>query len=187
MRVHGGERQRRAASRPHLRAQFRGENRSDGTHASSTDPDARLFKNATGQAARLCFMGHAPMENRSGLVVDTRHTLVMATAEREAALAMDGELSARHPITLGADKGCDAARVLDALRASMVAPHVSGRKSTIAGPATRSGSVCLYTVRGHSEWLRRPFQAAAEIGVAMLMYAWSGVLPPSDECGLLPL
>ena len=51
----------------------------------------------------------------------------------------------------------------------------------------RGGSVCLNTVRGVSKWLRRPFQAAAGIGVARLMYAWSGVFPPSDECGLLPL
>ena len=51
----------------------------------------------------------------------------------------------------------------------------------------RGGSVCLNTVRGVSKWLRRPFQAAAGIGVARLMYAWSGTFPPSDECGLLPL
>ena len=51
----------------------------------------------------------------------------------------------------------------------------------------RGGSVCLNTVWGVSKWLRRPFQAAAGIGVARLMYAWSGVFPPSDECGLLPL
>ena len=52
---------------------------------------------------------------------------------------------------------------------------------------TRGGSVCLNSFWGVLKWLSRPFQAAAGIGVAKLMYAWSGVFPPSDECGLLPL
>src|SRR4051812_13834966 len=71
---------------------FRGEKRSNETHASTTDPDARLFKKAAGQASRLCHMGHALMENRNGLVVDATLTTASGTAEREAAIAMVGDL-----------------------------------------------------------------------------------------------
>src|SRR4051795_6196700 len=71
---------------------FRGEKRSNETHASTTDPDARLFKKAAGQASRLCHMGHALMENRNGLVVDATLTTATGTAEREAAIAMVEDL-----------------------------------------------------------------------------------------------
>ncbi len=67
---------------------FRGEKRTNATHASTTDPDARLFKKARGQAARLCHMAHVLMENRHRLVVDATLTHATGTAEREAALSM---------------------------------------------------------------------------------------------------
>jgi transposase len=73
---------------------FRGEKRCNQTHASTTDPDARLFKKAAGQASRLCHMGHALMENRNGLVVDATLTTATGTAEREAATAMVEDLPA---------------------------------------------------------------------------------------------
>lgn len=69
---------------------FRGEPRSNDTHASTTDGDARLYKKAAGQTARLCHMGHALMENCNGLVVDTSLTKATDTAERESAIAMMG-------------------------------------------------------------------------------------------------
>jgi transposase len=83
---------------------FRGEKRCNETHASTTDPDARLFKKAAGQASRLCHMGHALMENRNGLVVDATLTTATGTAEREAAIAMVGDLPEGGRITLGGDK-----------------------------------------------------------------------------------
>ncbi len=85
---------------------FHGEKRSNQTHASATDPDARLLRKSAGQEARLCFMGHALMENRNGLVVDACLTRADGHAERVAALAMI-EPRADRPgrITLGADKG----------------------------------------------------------------------------------
>src|SRR4029078_10162267 len=86
---------------------FRGEKRSNETHASTTDPDARLFKKAAGQASRLCHMGHALMENRNGLVVDATLTTATGTAEREAAIAMVGDLPEGGRITLGGDKAYD--------------------------------------------------------------------------------
>lgn len=120
---------------------FHRQKRSNDTHASTTDPDARLLRKAPGQAAKLAFMGHVLMENRSCLVVDARLTLATGTAEREAALAMVGDVPGRHRITLGADKGYDAASFVDALRGLNVTPHVaqstSGRRSAIDGRTTR--------------------------------------------------
>ena len=69
---------------------FHGEQRTNDTHASTTDPDARLFRKGTGKEAKLCFMGHVLMENRHGLVVDGRVSEATGTAEREMALAMIG-------------------------------------------------------------------------------------------------
>ena len=80
---------------------FRGQRRSNETHASTTDPDARLYRKARGQAAKLCCMGHLLMENRSGLVVDTETTHATGTAEREAAEAMVGDVPGCGRITLG--------------------------------------------------------------------------------------
>jgi transposase len=126
---------------------FRGEKRSNATHSSSTDPDARLFKKARGQAAKLCHMGHVLMENRNGLVVDAMLTHATGTAEREAALAMLARMDGRHRITLGADKAYDAASFIAALRGIKVTPHVAqndkGRRSAIDGRTTRHAG---YTV-----------------------------------------
>src|ERR1700759_1279697 len=77
---------------------FHGETRSNETHACTTDPDARLFKKAAGQASRLCHMGHVLMENRNGLVVDATLTTATGTAEREAAIAMIEDLGGSHRI-----------------------------------------------------------------------------------------
>lgn len=120
---------------------FHGERRSNATHASRTDPDARLFKKAQGQAAKLCHMGHVLMENRNGLVVDAMLTHATGTAEREAALAMLTRMEGRHRITLAADKAYDAAQFIAALRTIKVTPHVAqhnnGRRSAIDGRTTR--------------------------------------------------
>ena len=67
---------------------FHKEKRSNETHASTTDPDARLYRKADGRESRLCFMGHAVMENRNGLAVDASLGLATGTAEREATLTM---------------------------------------------------------------------------------------------------
>ena len=83
---------------------FRKEKRSNQTHASTTDPDARLYRKADGRESRLCFMGHVMMENRNGLVVDATLTRASGMAEREAALAMLDRRKSRRRITLGGDK-----------------------------------------------------------------------------------
>lgn len=106
---------------------FKGEKRSNETHASSTDPDARLFKKSAGDKSRLCYMGHALMENRNGLVVDVETTEASGTAEREAAKRMV-ERSVPKGSTLGADKGYDAADFVAAMREVRVTPHVAAKR-----------------------------------------------------------
>ena len=88
---------------------FRGERRSNATHASASDADARLYRKGDGQSSRLCFMGHLLMENGNALIVDAALTRASGTAEREAALAMLGRRGTRRRITLGADKAYDVA------------------------------------------------------------------------------
>jgi transposase len=114
---------------------FHKEKRSNETHRSVTDPEARLYKKGSGQPAKLCYLGHALMENRHGLVVGGSATLATGTAEREAALALlDSRRRSRRRITLGADKAYDVADFVAALRARSVSPHV-----TIDGHLSKTG------------------------------------------------
>jgi transposase len=120
---------------------FKGEKRSNETHISTTDPDARLYRKGSGQEAKLCFIGHALMENRNGIYVDARLTRVSGHAERLAALEMIEERAERpHPVTLAADKGFDAADFVAGLREMNVTPHIAqntSRKSAIDRRTTR--------------------------------------------------
>jgi transposase len=123
-------------------AEFHGQKRSNETHASTTDPDARLYRKGPGKEAKLCFMGHALMENRNGLVVDACLTEANGHAERIAALHMIEPRADRpRPITLGADKGYDAEDFVNELRSMKTTPHVaqnvSGRSSAIDARTTR--------------------------------------------------
>ncbi|MGI4811677.1 MAG: IS5 family transposase, partial [Janthinobacterium lividum] len=126
---------------------FRGEKRSNETHASTTDPDARLYRKSNGSPSRLCFMGHLLIENRNGLIVDVRTTHATGRAEREAAEAMIAAASRGRRATLGADKAYDAAQHVAALRAIGVTPHVaqniSGRCSAIDGRTTRHAGYAI--------------------------------------------
>jgi transposase len=120
---------------------FKGRKRTNDTHASTTDPDARLYKKSTGSEAKLGYLGHVMTENRNGLIVDAALTLATGTAEREAALEMIGGLPTGSGITLGADKGYDTADFVAALRSMGVTPHVAqndtNRRSAIDGRTTR--------------------------------------------------
>jgi hypothetical protein len=119
---------------------FHGQKRSNATHASVTDPEARLYRKGKGKEAKLCYMGHALMENRNGLVVDACLTEADGHAEREAALAMI-EPHADRPgrITLGADKGYDTEDFVNELRSMNVTPHVAAKAkgSALDGRTTR--------------------------------------------------
>ena len=120
---------------------FHGEQRTNDTHASTTDPEAKLYRKGKGKEAKLCFMGHALMENRHGLVVDGRVSEANGTAEREVAETMLAAVPGRHKITVGGDKGFDTADFVAAMRKLKVTPHVaqntSGRRSAIDGRTTR--------------------------------------------------
>jgi transposase len=129
-------------------ANFHGQKRSNETHASATDPDARLYRKGPGKEAKLSFIGHGLMENRSGLLVDACLTPADGHAERVAALHMI-EPRAERPraVTLGADKGYDAEDFVNELRAMTVTPHVAqnnnGRRSAIDGRTTRHGGYAV--------------------------------------------
>lgn len=110
---------------------YKGEKRSNDTPVSSTDSDVRMYKKSEGDKAQLCFLGHALMENRSGLVVDVEVTHATGTAEREAAHAMikrTVKKSGATGATVGADKGYDVERFVTDIRALNVRPHVAQKK-----------------------------------------------------------
>ena len=145
---------------------FRGEKRSNATHASVTDPDARLYKKSPGAAAMLCFMGHTLMENRSGLVVQAELTHADGHGERKAALEMINRHSpgSTRRLTLGADKGYDAASFIAELRRMVVTPHVAQktRHSAIDGRTTHHSGYAL-SQRSRKK-IEEPFGWAKTVG-----------------------
>jgi transposase len=122
---------------------FHGEKRSNDTHQSTTDPEARLCRKGPGKEAKLSYMGQALMENRYGLLVDFQITTATGTAERDAVPDLIEQARERgfRPQTLGADKGYDTKAFVADLRQRKVTPHVtqntSGRRSAIDGRTTR--------------------------------------------------
>jgi len=104
---------------------FKRQKRSNDTHASSTDPDARLFTKSKKEGSVLAYMGHVLMDNRSKLAVDTRLTLATGTAERDAAIDMLAALPGEQPKTVGADKNYDTEAFVAACRDIKVTPHVA--------------------------------------------------------------
>ena len=121
---------------------FHGEARRNDTHESTTDPDARLYKKASGREAKLAYLAHVLTENRHGFIVDTAVTAATGTAERDAALVLLGELplTTRH-VTVGADKGYDTRDWVRAVRSMGITPHVAqytgNRRSAIDQRTTR--------------------------------------------------
>lgn len=127
---------------------FHKEKRSNETHRSTTDPDARLYKKGDGQPAKLCYMGHALMENRHGLAIGGGISQATGTAERQTALELiDARGRGRRRITLGADKAYDVAQFVHDLRGRSVTPHIAvdghlsktgkRRKTAVDGRTTR--------------------------------------------------
>ena len=117
---------------------FRGERRSNDTHRSTTDPDARLAKKGKGKKAKLCFGAHVLMDNREGLVVDVRLTPAGGASERDAALEMLEAVPGAGRITVGADRGYDARDFVMGCRKSRVTPHVAQKqRSAIDRRTTR--------------------------------------------------
>jgi IS5 family transposase len=120
---------------------FHGQRRTNATHQSTTDPDARLYKKAQGREARLGYLGHVLMEHRSGLIVKTTVTPADGYGERDAALVMIEGVPGRQRLTVAADKGYDTRDFVAGLRAMHVTPHVArhttGRRSAIDARTTR--------------------------------------------------
>ena len=129
-------------------ANFHGKKRSNETHVSTTDPDARLYRKGPGKEAKLCFIGHGLMENRCGLLVDTCLSEANGHAERVAGLHMvEPRADRARRITLGGDRGFDAEDFVNELRSMGVTPHVAqntnGRRSAIDGRTTRHGGYAV--------------------------------------------
>jgi len=128
---------------------FHGEKRSNQTHQSKTDPEARLYKKGPGKEAKLSYQGQVLMENRNGLVTGTRLTPATGTAEREAAVEMAQQIAGRdgHRVTVGADKAYDTHDFVRELRDLKVTPHVAqnsqNRSSAIDGRTTRHAGYAL--------------------------------------------
>jgi len=120
---------------------FHGERRSNETHASTTDPDARLFRKGNGQEAKLYYQGHVLMDNRHGLAVAGCVTRATGRGERAGALELIGALEPRGRVTLGADKAYDTRDFVQAIRLLQVTPHVAqnitARASAIDERTTR--------------------------------------------------
>ncbi|RWR43675.1 IS5 family transposase [Sinirhodobacter ferrireducens] len=145
---------------------FRGQKRSNATHASVTDPEARLYRKSPGTGASLCFIGHTLMENRNGLIVQTEMTQADGHAERRAALAMIHRHSpgSTRRLTLAADKGYDCAEFVKDLRQACVTPHVAQkiRYSAIDGRTTRHPGYAVSQKRRKK--IEEPFGWAKTVG-----------------------
>ncbi len=132
---------------------FHGERRSNATHGSTTDPDARLARRAKGHEAKLAYQGHVLMENRHGFAVEGCVTRASGYGERAAALEMLGHVAVTHRVTVAADKGYDTRDFVEALRLLHVTPHVaqniSNRSSAIDRRTTRHAGY------GVSQWKRK--------------------------------
>lgn len=121
---------------------FHGEKRTNDTHESTTDPEAKLYRKGKGKEAKLYFAAHALMENRNGLLVDLRITKATGRAEPEAAIEMlVDELPGTHQLTVGADKGYDTREFVEQCRLYDITPHVAQnttrRRSAIDCRTTR--------------------------------------------------
>jgi hypothetical protein len=115
---------------------FHGERRSNATHESTTDPEARLARKGAGNEAKLCYSGNALMEKRNGLLVDFQIVEANGTAERRTAIEMvDQNLPGTSRITLGADKAYDTADFVTTCRALNVTPHVAANDRRPGGSA----------------------------------------------------
>ncbi len=132
------------------KASFHGDKRSNATHASKTDPDARLYKKSRGSEARLSYLGHVMVENRHGFIVEAMLTQADGTAEADAAILMADAMRKNRRgqrFTLGADKAYDNRDLVTTLQAMNITPHVAqnnkNRRSAIDGRTTRHGGYAM--------------------------------------------
>lgn len=156
-------------SGPEAGTKFHGETRSNQTHASKTDPDARLYKKSYGRESRLSYLGHALVENRNGLIAGAMATTADGHAERDAALLLVDEVmqtGLKRRITLGADKAYDTQDFVSTVRELGAVPHVTqnnkNRRSAIDQRTTRHPG---YAISLSKRWLvEKPFGWMKQIG-----------------------
>ena len=147
------------------RGDFRGEQRRNQTHASSTDPEARLYKKSAGQEAKLSYLGHTLVENRNGLIAAAMTTQADGKAERDAALLMLHELSRKRGgrITAGADRAYDTRDFVSTVRELGVTPHVARRQNGAIDERTSRHPG--YAISLSKRWLvEKPFGWLKQIG-----------------------
>jgi transposase len=149
-----------SGSRCNPEVDFKGSKRSNDTHASTTDPDARLFAKSKKQESLPAYLGHVLMENRSKLALDTRLTRATGTAEHEAALEMLGDVPGAHRKTVGADKHFDTTEFVTACRALNVTPHVTQNTYEYD---TRTGKRARRRSRIDGRTTRHPGYAVSQI------------------------
>jgi transposase len=149
-------------------ANFRGEKRTNETHASRTDPDARLYRKSSGQEAKLSYLGHTLVENRHGLIAAAMATPADGTAERDAAVLLLDQVRPKSTsrITVGADKAYDTHDFVQTVREMGVTPHImqntSNRRSAIDNRTTRHPG---YEISLTKRWLvEKPFGWLKQIG-----------------------
>lgn len=128
---------------------FHGQKRSNETHESTTDADARLFRKGKGKESKLCHMGHLLTENRNGLIVDTEVTEANTNQEWDAGTTMLSRQSERPGMTVGADKGYDTCEFVEGCRELKVTPHVATKNSgsTIDGRTTSTDGYAISQVK----------------------------------------
>jgi transposase len=145
---------------------FHGQKRSNETHASKTDPDARLYRKSNGQESKLAYLGHTMVENRNGMIAAAAVTHATGKAEREAALEMGKMLARGKRITVGADKAYDSKDFVASMREIRATPHVlqnnKNRRSAIDARTTRHPG---YAISVQKRWLvEKPFGWLKRIG-----------------------
>ena len=141
---------------------FRGEKRSNETHESTTDPDARLYRKGHGQESRLCYMAHAIMENRNGLAVCGQVTHATGTAERETVLAWLDQRRSRRRITVGGDKGYDVFDFVTALKERNATPHIAIDGNIRWNGVPRKTAVDQRTTRHAGYWISQCIRKRTE-------------------------
>jgi transposase len=143
---------------------FRSQKRSNDTHASTTDPDSRLYRKAAGREAKLCYMGHATMENRNGLAVTGMVTHATGTAERRASERMLKSKSkeASGTVTVGEDKAYDTSDHVAALRDIGVTPHVAQNNAVTKTGKQRRSAIDGRTIRHEGYGMSQSRRAAIE-------------------------
>jgi transposase len=172
-------------------ANFRNEKRTNETHESKTDPDAKLYRKGNGQEARLSYLGHVLVENRNGLIVDAMATQADGTAERDAALLMAHRRwrKQRRMRSVAADKAYDTRDFVETLRAMQIAPHVAQNVKRAGGSAidTRTTRHSSYQLSQQKRPLiERTFGWMKQVGgmrKTKLRGLWKVGLAVPDDCG----